>query len=198
MYKSIRYDPEDKYDYLCHFLAVNYDKPQLCSYINPKAYTQWGGIDSPGGIALVRSECYYDVALNLKEIDYCNHVKTIRTLFLKSIYNKSECLEQVRYNIDNDSYSFQNLSGPTGEFAIELVNKIKPNYKDDPDFKQVLINEQEYLQRTGQSCGGYICSDADRLSSYLHKKFFNYTDDGLEVDQDFLEKAIQLCINHEK
>lgn len=84
-------------------VAVEFQEPGICEKINPDSIGGEAGFGTPGHqISLMKSDCYYDLAVRMNDLSLCDKVRPISERFLNgSDENPSQCRKELNgRNID--------------------------------------------------------------------------------------------------
>ena len=179
---SSKYHKSDKYDQLCLFLAVNYNKPELCDKIYPFAYETVLMAADDQNIFLEQSTCYDVLADNLKDPSYCDKVKPINSWFSSGKgLNPDYCREHYFPGGWRGGYE------PGIKEEEELLKEMGFNYQGD--ISDLSLYWSAISGRAFFSVSDLInisVRDRDEISKVMNKS----------VKDEFIKKATNLCINH--
>jgi len=141
-------------------IAADFNMPEYCSQISPDVLYSTAGFSPPGHqISLFRSECFYAIAIGLKNPNLCKQVKPISTSFLDgSKISEGSC----RDDISKDAQNYRNFD-LFGEELTTLLNQMgyteKVLYEDKYyenavftpiyDFYQKIKTTPDFLTKIG-------------------------------------------------
>jgi hypothetical protein len=94
----------NRYEVFYHRVAYLANEPELCAKISTKAVRRSGFNPSGRQIKYVRSQCYYDVAMQYDEPSLCSLVKPISTFFMTGYETSpSNCRRDIQDKNDSSS-----------------------------------------------------------------------------------------------
>jgi len=139
------------YEYSYIEMSEFINSAKLCYKIYPKAHNTGLGSNPEGyQVAYLRSDCFFNVAIDTNNISLCDEVKEYNSLYVDgSAYSRKNCLKTIKTNlasgVTDDDY-FNDI--PPSDF-VEIMKQMGYAYDTIPkeyDAGGNSYEERDYLQ----------------------------------------------------